>query len=222
MGPRLQRIVAICVFLAAARAGAATAVYDVNAWIDTTDYLIVHRSTLQWEHKTSGSPAGTHLGPQPTVISSTLDGIPEMSAVNWNQTWPSPLPSDAFSSTFSPLTPALLNSGDLAASVIKLSGRGTPSIFQQPGSSNDYTLIVQFTDGFNGADFLDAQITVVPEPASLGLMLGLLSVAALCLLRRRRCVGRKTGTEEKRGRRTESVFTTNSVSAAQSRVRRPL
>ena len=105
-----------------------------------------------------------------------------MSAVNWNQTWQSPLPSDAVSSTFSPLTPALMNSGDLSASVLKISGRGTPSILQQPTSINDYTLIVQFTDGFNGADFLDAQITIVPEPASLGLM----SVAALCLLRRER------------------------------------
>jgi hypothetical protein len=29
--------------------------------------------------------------------------------------------------------------------MVKLSGRGTPSIFQQPSAANDYTLIVQFT-----------------------------------------------------------------------------
>jgi hypothetical protein len=158
--------------------------YDVNAWIDTTDYLIVHGSTLQWEHKTSGSPAGTHLGPQPTIISSSLDGVPQMNAVSWNQTWPSPLPSDAFSSMFTPLTPALTGTGDLVASVIKVSGRGTPSIFQQPSASNNNTLIVQFTDGFNGADFLDAQITVVPEPASLRVI----AVAGPLLLHGRRRV----------------------------------
>jgi hypothetical protein len=192
MGVRLQRIIATCVFLAAARsAAAATAVYDVNAWIDTTDYLIVHGSTMQWEHKTGGSPAGTHLGPQPTVISSTLDGISKMSAVSWNQIWPSPLPGDAFSSTFTPLTPALVNSGDSAASVIKLSGRGTPTIFQQPASSNDYTLIVQFTDGSNGADFLRAQITVAPEPNSFGLM----GAVAMYLLHRRRFAGRNRRAE---------------------------
>jgi hypothetical protein len=195
MHSRLQYIVAICFFLIAAHgACAATAVYDITAWIDTTDYLIIHGSTLQWEHKTSGSPAGTHLGAQPTVISSTLDGLSQMNAVNWNQTWPSPLPSDAFSSTFSPLTPGLMNSGDVAASVIKLSGRGTPSIFQQPTPSNDDTLIVQFTDGFNGADFLDAQITVVPEPGTLGIVAA--AAGSLLVSRRRRvrpCAARAAG-----------------------------
>jgi hypothetical protein len=185
MRPHRQLLIvaALGFLLAAAQnAGAATEVYDVNAWIDTTDYLIVHGSTLQWEHNISGSPAGTHLGPQATIISSSLDGVTQMSAVNWNQMWPSPLPPDAFSSTFSPLTPSLPSTGGLFASVTKVSGRGTPSIFQQPSGLNDYTLIVQFTDGFNGADFLDAQITVgVPEPASLTLI----AAAGSFLLRRR-------------------------------------
>jgi len=183
MSTRLSGIAAFCIFLLTAPvARAAVMVYDINAWIDTTDYLIIHNSTLQWEHTTSGSPAGTHSGPHPTVISSTLDGIPQMSAVNWNQTWPSPLPSDAFSSIFSPLTPALTNSDDLVASVIKVSGRGTPSIFQQPSLSNDYTLIVQFTDGFNSSAFLDAQITVVPEPN----IIGIIAVAGLFAMSNKR------------------------------------
>jgi len=189
---RSNSLVAFCLLLLAARgtaAGASTITYDVDAWIDTTDYLYVHGSTLQWEHKTSGSPAGTHLGAQPTIISSSLDGAGDMNGVNWNQTWPSPLPSDAFSSTFSPLSPALPGTGDLSASVTKLSGRGTPSIFQQPAAINNYTLIVQFTDGFNGADFLDAQITVAPEPGSLLL---LVASAGFPLLRRHRR-GRESG-----------------------------
>jgi hypothetical protein len=104
-----------------------------------------------------------------------------MNGVDWNQTWPSPLPSDAFSSTFTALTPALPTTGNLFASVVNISGRGTPSIFQEPSAGNDNTLLVQFTDGFNGAEYLDAQITVAPEPASL---VGI-GCAALLLRRRR-------------------------------------
>jgi len=164
-------------------AHAAVEVYNVDAWIDTTDYLYINGSTLQWEHKTSGSPAGTHGGDEPTTISSTLDGVTEMSSVDWDQTWPSPLPSDAFSSVFTSLDPALPLTGSLTASVSNISGRGTPSIFQQPTSANGNTLIVQFTDGFSGAAFLDAQITVVPEPASLG-VLGLCAIGVFRLGRR--------------------------------------
>jgi hypothetical protein len=105
-----------------------------------------------------------------------------MNAVDWNQTWPSPLPSPAYSSVFDQLTPALPTSGDLFASVINISGRGTPTIFQEPLPSNGDTLIVQFTDGFDGAAFLDAQITVVPEPSCAALF----TISALALLRRRR------------------------------------
>jgi hypothetical protein len=70
--------------------------------------------------------------------------------------------------------------GTFDASVSNISGRGTPTIFQQPTEANGETLIVQFTDGFNGAAYLDAEITV-PEPSALGL-----GICALGLIRRRR------------------------------------
>jgi hypothetical protein len=185
---RLFGTVFCSVLLLNAARGSATTIYNVTAWIDTTDYLIIHGSTLQWEHTTSGSPAGTHTSPQPTVISSSLDGVQQMNAVDWDQTWPSPLPSDAFSSVLNLLTPALPTSGNLDASIINISGRGTPSIFQEPLPSNNDTLIVQFTDGFDGAAFLDAQITVAPEPSCAALS----AIVVMGLLRRPRsgrCAG---------------------------------
>jgi hypothetical protein len=161
-------LVVLMVWPAAGRAG--TEIYDVDAWIDTTDYLYIHGSTLQWEHKTSGSPAGTHNGTEATIISSSLDGVTEMSDVSWVQTWPSPLPGDAFSSTFTSLDPAVPLSGLLSVSVSNISGRGTASIVQEPSAANGETTIVKFTDGFNGAAYLDAEITIVPEPVAVGLI----------------------------------------------------
>jgi hypothetical protein len=153
-------------------------VYDVDAWIDTTDYLYIQGTTFQWEHKTSGSPAGTHGGPEPTVITTYLNGMMEMNGYDWNQTWPDPLPSDAFSSVLASLNPELPLTGTLIGTVSNISGRGTPSIYQEPSAANGDTLIVQFSDGADGAAYLDAQITVVPEPASIGLI----GLGAVCLL----------------------------------------
>jgi hypothetical protein len=188
--PSKRRYLTLVLFVSAAldshAATAAVQVYDINAWIDTTDYLFIHGSTLQWEHKTSGSPAGTHMGPEPTIINTTLDGTAVMTAVNWNQTWPDPLPADAFSSTITLLDPTLLADDSLDASVVKISGRGSLSIFQQPTAANDETLIVQFTDGSAGAAYLDAEITVLPEPTSCSCVI-LMTVSWLC--RRRRAWG---------------------------------
>jgi hypothetical protein len=176
-------LIALATFVLARPVRATTTAYDIDAWIDTTDYLYVHGNTLQWEHNTSGAPAGTHGGDEPTVISSTINGATEMDNVNWDQTWPSPLPSDAYSSTFTSLDPPLSTTGSEFATVSKISGRGTPSIFQEPSAANGDTLIVQFTDGFNSAAFLDAQITVspAPEPAS-----GLIASLGCILLSQRR------------------------------------
>jgi hypothetical protein len=191
MMSRLIRVVGIAllgvIFFGSRVSKADVITYYVTGWIDTTDYLIIRGSTLQWEHNISGSPAGTHLGDHPTVISSAFDGTADMSGVSWDQVWPSPLPADAFSSIFTGLIPALPAVDGLTASVVTISGRGTPSIFQQPTAADDYTLIVQYTDGFNGAAALDAEITVVPEPGEIGLVAGLMGFVGICRRRGARC-----------------------------------
>src|SRR5947207_12491744 len=150
-----------------------TLVYDITGLIDTADFLIIHGGTLQWHHTGSGAAVGRHSGANdPTIISTSLDGVAIMSQVAWIPTWPQPPPNeirfDAFSSVFSPLDPALASGGILSVSASTISGRGNVTITQVPSAANGFTLIAQFADGFNGAASLDGQITVVavPEPAT--------------------------------------------------------
>ncbi len=159
----------ICWLLCLSSAAHATQiVYDVTGWIDTTDDLYIRGNSVHWEHPYPGSPAGTHgATEQPTVISSWLEGTQQMSNVNWSGMWT----GFSVSLSYTSLTPTLSTSSDSFAAVEKISGRGSLSIIQQPDVSNNYTLGVKFKDGFNGAAFLDAKITVVPEPSTCGVVL---------------------------------------------------
>jgi len=168
-----------------------TLVFDITGLIDTADFLIIHGGTLQWHHTGSGAAVGRHSGANdPTTISTSLDGVALMSQVAWIPTWPQPPPNeirfDAFSSIFSPLTPALSSGGIVSVSATAISGRGDVTITQMPAAANDFTLIAQFADGFSGAASLGGQITIVavPEPASWLLLIA--GSAMVFFVRRRR------------------------------------
>jgi hypothetical protein len=70
--------------------------------------------------------------------------------------------------------------GILSVSATTVSGRGSVTITQAPTEANDYTLIAQFTDGFNGSASLHGQITVttVPEPTTTLLLAAGLALPA--------------------------------------------
>jgi hypothetical protein len=163
--------------------------YDVTGYIDTSDYLFITGSTLQWYHNdTGGAAVGRHAGNNfPTVISSTLNGSPQLVNFDWIPTWPRAVPDEirfeAYSSTLNSLTPALPAVDGLNVQLAVISGRGSISLTELPVADDNYTLVVQFKDGFNGSANLDALITVTttPEPASLTLL-----ASAPLLLRRRK------------------------------------
>ncbi|MGN6369971.1 MAG: hypothetical protein ACTHN5_17075 [Phycisphaerae bacterium] len=161
--------------------------YDVTGYIDTSDYLRISGSSFQWVHTdTGGAAVGRHAGNNfPTIISSTLNGVPQLSNVNWIPTWPQPVPNEirfnALSSSLDTIAPPLPASvADVQLSV--LSGRGSLLLTALPSPQNNNTLIIEFKDGFSGSANLDALITITtPEPASLSL----LALASLPLLLKR-------------------------------------
>ncbi len=188
---RLTPLIAACAaFLLATSARADIIDYSVTGNIDTSDFLIITGSTLQWHHvDTGGAAVGRHSGNNfPTVITTSVNGAVQMSAFNWTPTWPDPVPNeirfDAYSSVFDSLTPAFPSSDPFTVRAAVTQGRGSIIVTQLPTAADAYTMIVEFKDGFSGSADLDAVIvvTTTPGPASLAL----LACGSVTLLARRR------------------------------------
>jgi hypothetical protein len=156
-------------------AAASTITMDFQAYIDGEDQLIIRGPTLQWHHLTFaavGRYAGANL---PTVITTAIDGVTQMDAVQWIPTWPLPPPDEirfeAFSSIFTGLTPAFPVS-DVSVSLDVIQARSLLTIAQQPSLANGFTLILDFDDNApSGPAFYEGEITfstgptAIPEPA---------------------------------------------------------
>ncbi|MBI4889189.1 MAG: PEP-CTERM sorting domain-containing protein [Acidobacteria bacterium] len=171
---------------------AATIVYDIQAVIDGRSLLLMQGSTLQW-HNLSFTVPGQHSGDNPTILSSTLNGVPVMNAVQWWPNWPGGTSGDQLSDVFNSLDPALPGATIASISLDVISGREALSIYQAPTSGNGYQLILDFDDTVTGGSaWYDARLTVntrdeigqIPEPGT-AVMLG----AGLLLIFLRR--GRK-------------------------------
>jgi hypothetical protein len=176
-GWRISRTIGLVLLIficltAARRTRAAVLVYDIEALIDTTDQLRIKGSTLQWYHPGAGAAVGRRGGGDvPTIISSSLDGTTRMNGVNWTPTWPQNPPNEirfeAYSSVFDGLNPALPPLEPVSVTATVASGRGSLSIVELPTFANAFTLVVQYSDGFNGSAQLEGVITVtVPEPGA--------------------------------------------------------
>ena len=122
---------------------------DIQALIDGRDLLIVKGNTLQWHH-TDWAAVGRHGGgDQPTIITTTSNGIVQMNAFNWIPGWPEPAPAginyEAYSSVLTNYFPALPWSG-MTVTLNRITSRDTTTIYQMPAAGNDYTLIFEFDD----------------------------------------------------------------------------
>jgi len=168
-----------------------TITLDVRAFIDGRDQLIISQNTLQWHHfdyAAVGRIAGTNA---PTIISTTLNGSPVMSSVNWIPDWGSPPPDEirheALSHVFSGLSPAL-PAQDASVSLNVLAARNSLALVQFPFSTNGYTTILEFNDDPPaGPDWYEGVLTfvVVPEPTALSLV----GLGAVLLVLRRKSKG---------------------------------
>jgi hypothetical protein len=80
---------------------------DVTADIDGRDDLIIVGNTLTWQHW-DFTPVGLHNSAYPsTILTTTLNGVTDLSGFAWTPTWPGGTGSGAFSSTFTGVIPAI-------------------------------------------------------------------------------------------------------------------
>jgi hypothetical protein len=170
---------------------AGTATYDIQAYIDGRDLLYIQGDTLQWHHLDYAAVGRWGGGNEPTIISSSLDGTPVMTDVDWYPTWPAPPPDEirypAWSSTFTGLDPAFPGAGISSVTLTPIVARYSLSIYQQPTMANGYTLVLDFNDDpIPGPAWYEGLVTVttVPDGGMSLLFLGL-SLSGLAWLRRR-------------------------------------
>ena len=83
---------------------------DIQARIDGQSLLIVQGSSVQW-HNLSFCAPGLHSGDcgavnLPTIISTAVDGTPNLTGLYWRPSWPSGPSSDVYSSTGAILVPS--------------------------------------------------------------------------------------------------------------------
>ncbi|MBM4090607.1 MAG: hypothetical protein FJ276_14475 [Planctomycetes bacterium] len=167
--------------------------YDFEAYIDGRDLLIIHDNTLQWHHLTFAA-VGRHEGRnEPTIISSSLNGVSQMDKVNWTPEWPEPPPAEiryeTWSSVFADMVPPLPDC-DMVVDLRITSVRGSLSIHQYPTISNKFTLILDFNDTSKYAAAwykggVDIEYVVVPEPSTATIWSMLMGLALLYSARKR-------------------------------------
>jgi len=179
----LRGILILSVFLGCGSTVFATTItFDVQALIDGRDQLIIKGDTLQWHHLDNAT-VGRHMGQnQPTIFSTMLDGVPELTNIQWIPNWPEAPPAEiryeAWSSIYTGLTPALPGN-DMIVSLIPISSRCATSIVQTPTSENGYSLVVEFNDNAASSSAwyhsrLDISFseTSIPEPIT-GILFGI-------------------------------------------------
>jgi hypothetical protein len=65
-----------------------TITIDIQAFIDGRDQLIIQGNTLQWDH-IDYAAVGRYLGAnEPTIITTTLNGVTQLNQTDWYPTWP--------------------------------------------------------------------------------------------------------------------------------------
>jgi hypothetical protein len=161
----------------ASHTGAATIVVKVSALIDGRDQLILQGNTLQWHHFDFAA-VGRHEGrDEPTLISTTVDGVPVIPQTSWTPVWSTPPPDElysinTFSSVFDQLNPSVPRESSTTSLNI-LSGYSTV-IVQSPSASNGFTTIVEFNDNplVSSQQYtVEIVYRTVPELSSAGVIL---------------------------------------------------
>jgi hypothetical protein len=150
---------------------AATIVYDIEAYVDDHDMLIMQGDALQWLHLGGGAAVGRLSGKnEPTIVSSALDGALQLDGVNWVPDWiarpPDEIRHDAYSSVIVGLTPAL-PAAEMAVNLDAIAARDHVGIAEFPNEANNYKLVLNFADHPGGAEWYHARLTITtPTPAA--------------------------------------------------------
>jgi len=155
----------------------------------------------QWHHL-YGAAVGRHIGlNEPTIISTTLNGVADMTGVAWVPDWPGEAPPpdeirhEACSEVWPGLSPALPAQDGIGVELDLIEVRWDARVVQLPNAGNDYALVVEFDDNpLSSHEWYTVRLRVrgphevppIPEPGAALLGLAGLSAGAIAAICRRR------------------------------------
>jgi hypothetical protein len=99
----------------------------------------------------------------PTIINTSLNGVPVLTNVDWYPTW-----SGTISDVFTGVSPAVPPTQDVTLTVVQ--ARYLLWMVQAPNAGNGYTTIIEFNDDpLPGPAWYEARLdyTTVPLPAAV-------------------------------------------------------
>lgn len=128
----------------------------VRSFIDGRSHLVLQDGSLYWHHLDFAAPGRHEFNDEPTYLTALYR---ERTA--WMPIWPD-IPDaenhwcDCDSSSFDQILPLASITQTITMNVIQ--ARDQVTIVQQPRAENDYTLIIEFHDRFDGADWYEVSI----------------------------------------------------------------
>lgn len=118
----------------------------VSVQIDGTSQLIVKPDQVYWNHILHARPGRNGGGDLPTKLNDYL----------WYPQWA--VPGDVGAGPSLPIAISVLFN-TIPVSIVQTAGRGTVTIIQQPASTNDFTLIVNFEDPTPGPETFSIRLS---------------------------------------------------------------
>ena len=164
--------------LAALSSSAISATINVSAYIDGVSSLVFQGDTVYWHHSAFAAPGRWSGNDFPTTINGN----------DWTPVWPEEGRNDfcdCDSSSSSGLFEAIPSSAQIVT-LDSLDSPGPVTILEQPSSSNDYKLIVEFDDyNRGGASWYNIKLTYSEVPLPAGAWLFGSALVSLFAVRKR-------------------------------------
>lgn len=128
--------------------GRETITYEVLAFIDGRDQLVIRGDQVQWHHFEAAAVGRWQGRNEPTRLSTRLNCEPVTSDDRWIPIWPEEPPAEIryeAQSDLHPIAPALWETAS-TVQLDRIVARDIARVVEAPSASNDYTLRVELSD----------------------------------------------------------------------------
>lgn len=150
--------------VAAPRAVAVTITYDIQAYIDYHDVLVIRADEIYWHHLAGAAVGRWGGGDEPTIISTEVEGAPRLADYEWTPEWSELPPAEIrYEDVSEPLPGGLdpaLPATEASVAMTLVQARDRATLKQLPTAANNHTLMIEFIDEPNRSSWYHIILTV--------------------------------------------------------------